>query len=70
VREVVRGYRLEVKLLEQKAEAQIDQIMAQPTLDDSKLLAMNEAVAKAVMNVASEAIREGVNFGGYIKKKT
>ncbi len=70
MREVLRGFRLKTKLLEQKAESQIEKIMAQPTLDDSKLMTMNEAVAKSVMSVAAEALREGVNFGTYIKTKT
>lgn len=70
MREVLRGFRLKIRLMEQEAAAEIDKIMAAPTLDMNKLKSMNEAITKAVMKSSMDALKEGVNFGRYIKTKT
>ena len=69
MREVLRGFRLKIRLMEQEAASEIDKIMAAPTLDMNKLKSMNEAITKAVMKSSMDALKEGNDFGKYIRGK-
>ena len=70
MREVMRGYRLKIKLMEVAAGNQVEKIMASPTLSEQNLNVMNQAIIKMVMGKTMEALKEGVRFGKYIASKT
>lgn len=69
MREVLRGFRLKIKLIEAGAEAEIDRIMAKPTLSRENMQVMNGEIVGIVTKTMLEALREGVTFGQYVKSK-
>jgi len=69
MREVLRGFRLKIKGMEIAAETEIDRIMAKPTLNQGNLKQLNGMIIKAAMKGSMDALREGVNFGQYVKSK-
>ena len=69
MREVLRGFRLKIKGIELAAEAEIDKIMARPTLNQGNLQQLNAMIIKAAMKGSVDALREGATFGKFIKGK-
>jgi hypothetical protein len=69
MREVLRGFRLKIKMMENAAGIEIDRIMARPTLNQGNLQQLNSMIIKAAMKGSMDALREGATFGQYIKGK-
>lgn len=69
MREVLRGFRLKIKLMENAAGLEIDRIMARPTLNQGNLQQLNAMIIKAAMKGSMDALKEGYTFGKYIRGK-
>jgi len=69
MREVMRGFRQKIKLIETQAGEQIDKIMAKPTLHQGNLQQLNSMVIKVTMQKSMDALKEGATFGAFIKEK-
>ena len=69
MREVLRGFRLKIKMIENAANAEIDKIMAKPTLHQGNLQQLNSMVIKVTMQKSMDALKEGATFGAFIKEK-
>jgi hypothetical protein len=67
MREVLRGFRLKIKMMESAAGIKIDRIMAKPTLNAGNLQQLNGMIIKQAMAKSMEALREGATFGKYVK---
>jgi hypothetical protein len=68
MREVLKGFRLKVRFIEDKSTAEIDKIMQRPTLNSGNLQQLNSMIIKSAMRGAIDALREGHTFGLYVKK--
>lgn len=69
MREVMRGFRLKIKMIENAASTEIDKIMAKPTLHEGNLQQLNAMVIKVAMQKSMDALKEGSTFGAFIKEK-
>jgi hypothetical protein len=69
MREVLRGFRLKIKMMESAAGIKIDRIMAKPTLNAGNLQQLNGMIIRAAMEGSIEALREGATFGEFVKGK-
>ena len=67
MREVLRGFRLKIKMMEDAAGVEIDRIMARPTLNQGNLQQLNAMIIKAAMKGSMDALKEGYIFGQFIK---
>ena len=70
MREVMRGFRQKIKLIETQAGEQVDKIMVAPILAQNDLAKINAAIVKMVMGKSMDALKEGVEFGRYVKSVT
>lgn len=68
MREVVRGYRLKVKLIEDQAGEALEKVFARPTIDGKGLAGISGQVLAEIRPMVKLALNEGVLFGLYIKK--
>jgi hypothetical protein len=69
MREVIRGFRLKVRLIEKEAAEEIDKALGSPTLDPRELEARNKAIVEIVTAKMKEAMAEGGKFGKFVAKK-
>lgn len=69
MREVVRGYRLKVKLIEDQAGEAIEKVFARPRIDDRGLAGIPGQVLAEIRPMVKLALNEGANFGQYLKKQ-
>ncbi len=69
MREVVRGYRLKVKLIEDQAGEALEKVFARPLLDDKHLAGIPGQVLAEIRPAVNLALNEGVKFGAYIKSQ-
>lgn len=70
MREVVRGYRLKVKLIEDEAGEALEKVFARPMLDDRQLAGLSGQVLAEMRPYVKGALNEGATFGQYVKAKT
>jgi len=69
MREVIKGYRLKVKLIEDAAGEAVERLFTRPTLNDQALAALSGAVVAKIRPQVKEALNEGANFGQFVKLK-
>jgi hypothetical protein len=69
MREVIRGYRLKVKLIEDEAGEAVEMLFTRPTLNDQVLAALSGAVVAKIRPQVKEALNEGAEFGKYTRSK-
>ena len=67
MREVMRGFRLKIKMIENAANTEIDKIMTKPTLHQGNLQQLNAMVIEVAMQKSMDALKEGSTFGAFIK---
>ncbi len=70
MREVVRGYRLKVKLFEDKAGEAIEKIFIRPMIDNQGLAGIPGQVLAEIRPMVKAALQEGANFGNYLRSKS
>jgi len=70
MREVIRGYRLKIRKMEEEAKAEIEKAFGSPTLDPIELTKRNQAIVGILAAKMKEALAEGGKFGKFIAKKT
>jgi hypothetical protein len=69
MREVIRGYRLKVKLIENEATAAIEPLFAKPVIDGPGLAALRGKLLATIRPQVAAALKEGGEFGKYLKNK-
>jgi hypothetical protein len=67
MREVIRAYRLKVKLIEDQAQGAIEKVFLRPVLDSKTLAGIPGQVLAEIRPAVKLALNEGVKFGTYIK---
>lgn len=69
MREVMRGYRLKVKLIEEQAQEAVEKVFLWPMLDNKTLAGIPGQVIAEIRPAVNLALSEGVKFGAYIKSQ-
>ena len=69
MREVVRGYRLKVRLIEDQAGEAIEKVFIRPRIDDQGLAGIPGQVLAEIRPMVKRALNEGANFGNYLKRQ-
>jgi hypothetical protein len=70
MREVVRGYRLKVRLIEDQAGEAIEKVFIRPRIDDQGLAGIPGQVLAEIRPMVKRALNEGANFGNYLRSKS
>jgi hypothetical protein len=69
MREVIKGYRLKVKLIEDEAGEAVERLFTRPTLNDQVLAALSGAVVAKIRPQVNQALKEGSEYGTYTRSK-